>query len=216
MRKLNTFFQALIASRRWKVGNAIGRIIGGILLRSKKPIVVDHICDIFTQFEKADQQATDDCTMPPPENQQDGERLVRWMKQLQEDFQALMTSRRWRFGNAAFRSIEVILFRPRVQLAPDYMKEVFIEFENWKQKVIEGRHISSLSYGEIEHLLVWMHMLNSNFQAMMASRRWRFGNATGRFVRSLFFRQRKTIVTDHMQEIFNDYSNVFQKSDLVE
>lgn len=211
LRKLNNGFQALMASRRWKMGNAIGRIIGGILLRSKKPMVVDHIREIFTQFEKANQQAADYYTMPALGNQHDGERLLKWMKQLQDDFQALMASRRWRLGNAAFRSIEIMLFRRRMRLAPDYMKEIFTEFENWKQNVFEGRPISSLSYGDIKQLLAWMRKLNNNFQAMMASRRWRVGNAMVRFVKSLLFRSRKPMVTDHMQKIFEDYRNVFQR-----
>ncbi|MEA2085011.1 MAG: hypothetical protein U9O82_12410 [Thermodesulfobacteriota bacterium] len=211
MRKLNNGFQALLASRRWKVGNAIGRIIRGILLRSKNPMVVDHISEIFTQFEKANQQAADYYTMQAPENQHDGERLLKWMKQLQDDFQALMASRRWRFGNAAFRSIEIMLFRRRTRLAPDYMKEIFTEFENWKQNVFEGRPISSLSYGEIKQLLAWMRKLSNNFQAMMASRRWRFGNATGRFAKTLLFQPKTPIVTDHMQKIFEDYRNVFKR-----
>ena len=211
MRKLNNGFQALMASRRWKVGNAIGRIIGGILFRSKKPMVVNHIREIFTQFEKANQQDADYYTMPALGNKHDGERLLRWMKQLKDDFQALMASRRWRMGNAAFRSIEIMLFRRRMRLAPDYMKKIFTEFENWKQNVFEGRPISSLSYGDIKQLLAWMRKLNNNFQAMMASRRWRFGNATVRFVKSLLFRPRKPMVTDHMQKIFEDYRNVFQR-----
>ena len=133
------------------------------------------------------------------------------MKQLQDDFQALMASRRWRVGNAAFRSIEVMLFRPRIRLAPDYMKEIFTEFEDWKQNAFEGKPISTLSYANIKQLLAWMRKLNNNFQAMMDSRRWRFGNAMVRFVKSLLFRPRKPMVTDHMQKIFQDYRNVFQR-----
>ena len=73
-------------------------------------------------------------------------------------------------GNATFRSIEVMLFRPRMRLAPDYMQEIFAEFENWKQNAFKGRPISSLSYGEIKQLLAWLRKLNNNFQAMMDSR----------------------------------------------
>jgi hypothetical protein len=211
MRKLNNGFQDLMASRRWKVGNAIGRIIGGMLLHPKNPIVVNHIREIFTQIEKANQQTAECYIMPAPENRPDGERLLRWMKQLQNNFQALMASRRWRVGNAAIRSIEVMLFRPRMRLAPDYMQEVFAEFENWKQNAFKGRSISSLSYGEIEQLLAWMRKLNINFLAMMGSRRWRIGNAMGRFVKSLLFKPRTPMAADHMQKIFEDYLNVFHR-----
>lgn len=210
MRKLNNGFKALMASRRWKVGNAIGRFIRGILLRSHMPMAVDQIQEIFTLFEKANQQISGYDKLQAPEDHHDIKRLIRWMKQLQNDFHALMASRRWRWGNAAIRSIEVMLFRPRVRLVPDHMQEIFNQFENWKRYAFEGRPLSSLSNSEIEQLHAWMRILNSDFQAVMASRRWRVGNALGRFINRLFFQPKTPMVTDHMQMIFKDYRNVFK------
>jgi hypothetical protein len=131
------------------------------------------------------------------------------MKQLQNNFKALIASRRWRIGNAALTPLERLLFRPRIPMAPDHIQEIFNHYERWRQNVFQGRSLATLTRDEIQQLTKWMRQLRKNYEALIASRRWRVGNATGRFFSRLALRRKKQMATDYMQQIFDEYEKKF-------
>jgi hypothetical protein len=50
MKRLHKDFQSLLGSRRWKIGNAIGKVTSLGIRRSKKPTAVDRMHDIFKKY----------------------------------------------------------------------------------------------------------------------------------------------------------------------
>jgi len=212
MQDLQSAFQALIASRRWKFGHAAGRALEILRFRGPGPTGLDQIQGIFGQFIHTPQPETD----PPLQTGypvfHDGEVLISWMQQLQNDFPALVGSHRWRWGNAAVRLAEMLLLRPKVLLAPTHMTEVFAQFEDWHKNGLSARSGRWLSREEILQLNTWLNALEQDFHATMACRRWRLGSKMVRLVQILSFRRQVPLVTDHMHQIFEDYRNQNQYS----
>ena len=87
----------------------------------------------------------------------------------------------------------------------EHMESIFSEFENWYQNGTYGGPGEALSHAEIEQLQEWLRKLEHDFQATLACRRWRFGSAMARILMRLAFRPQGPLVTDHMQDIFNDF-----------
>ena len=212
MQELQNAFQALVASRRWKFGHAVGRAVEVLRFRATGPTALDQIRGIFGQFAHTPQPEPD----PPPQTGypvfHDGEVLISWMQQLQRDFQAFIGSHRWRWGHATVRLAEMLLLRPKVLLAPIHMAEVFAQFEDWHKNGIRARSDRWLSREEILQLNTWLNALEQDFHATLACRRWRLGSTMVRLVQILSFRRPVPLVTDHMQQIFEDYRNKNQYS----
>jgi hypothetical protein len=212
MQDLQNAFQALAASRRWKFGHASGRMLEVLRFRAPGPTALDQIQGIFGQFAHTPQPGTDPPLQTGYPAFHNGEVLISWMQQLQNDFQALLASHRWRWGNAVVRTAERLLLRPKVLLAPAHMSEVFAQFEDWQQNSLNGRSGEWLSHDEIRQLNTWLKALEQDFRATLACRRWRVGSAMVCVVKGLSFRRQAPLVTDHMHEIFEDYRNQNQYS----
>jgi GT2 family glycosyltransferase/glycosyltransferase involved in cell wall biosynthesis len=59
------------------------------------------------------------------------QRIVDYLRSLNNNFSLLLKSKRWQIGNAMVRFIEILLFRRKVMLASDHMKDIF----NWFEKM---------------------------------------------------------------------------------
>ena len=55
-------------------------------------------------------------------------KLTWWLEQLDKDVQALLNSKRWLVGDRLLRGLEILLRRPRVQLASDHMRMLLKAF----------------------------------------------------------------------------------------
>ena len=50
MEQLRSDFEAMLQSKRWKVGNSLVRLLERVMLRGSQPMAVDHIQEIFQNF----------------------------------------------------------------------------------------------------------------------------------------------------------------------
>ena len=128
----------------------------------------------------------------------DGRQMVKAMERLHKDFQALLSSRRWKAGSLVVR----ILGRAKNPKPVIRIKEVFAEFDQWKQNT----DLSFISHGEVRKLQRWMERLHKDFQSLLGSRRWKIGNAIGNITTLGIRRSKKPTAVDRMQEIFKQYS----------
>ena len=119
------------------------------------------------------------------------------MQQLEKDVSALSNSARWKVGNALIRIVEIMLFRGRPRLALNHMRDIFREYQTRKD---QGQSISPWLMQE------WMRKLESDYQNILASRRWQVGNSLVRGLEMLLLRKKKPMATDHIQKLFDQFS----------
>jgi len=63
---------------------------------------------------------------------QDVDRLAAWIDELQTGVSSLLSSRRWRIGNALGECFRVISLKPRMALVTDYLTHIFKSFDAWR------------------------------------------------------------------------------------
>ena len=90
-----------------------------------------------------------------------------------------------------------MLFRGRPRLALNNMQEIFSEYQTKKD---QGQSIT------LELMQKWMRQLESDYQNILASRRWQIGNSLVRGLEMLLLRKKKPMATDHMQKLFAQFS----------
>ncbi len=202
LRKLSKDVNALRESKRWKVGNTVIRIVEILLFRKKEALALDHMTQIFAEYEarKQDEEQRSKAKRDFRVSREDVQRHRRWLEQLRNDFDALEKSLRWKVGSSAVRLFEVILFRWKAQTAADHMRKIFAEFQAWVPT--PGKEPQDL-----ERLRVWLRKLRNDFDALMHSWRWKLGNTVLTLTDYLLLRGRKPTAADHMREIFKHYQH---------
>lgn len=202
MQGLHKEFQALLASRRWRLGHALGQLAGGLSRRNKKPRSDQRIQKILARFEQLiSKQATANQEKRPSVNK--GQKLIKWMEQLDKEFQAVMHSRRWKLGHSLVCMCARLIRRSSNPRSVLRMQRIFEEFQGWKLST-GGQ---PLSQKELRQLECWMQQLQDDFQALVASRRWKLGCVLcwpagalrGKFGRS------KSL--ERVQKIFAEYNS---------
>ena len=206
MYKLNDTFQHLLTSGRWRIGNAIVWLGSGILLRPKRPLQADVMSQIFRRFERTEKQDDFQYKPVPLENNLSGEQLITWIQDLQWNFHALKLSRRWKIGQRIGKLLDMFRFEPKIQSSPDYILDIFSQFTIWYHNTINNRPERSLSQEELKMLINWLRELDEHFQSLIAARRWRLGNAIGRFARALVLRQKAPVAVENMKQILDNFS----------
>ncbi|SEH07740.1 glycosyltransferase family protein [Candidatus Venteria ishoeyi] len=69
------------------------------------------------------------------QEKQQQQRMQLWLDQLEFDIQALLASWRWKLGDHLIRLIEIVLRRPKVQLAADHLQQILGQIHRFKQPV---------------------------------------------------------------------------------
>ena len=209
MRKLNVACYALKDSRRWKLGCAIGRLFEIISLRPKSPTAFNQINGIFDQFGQTTLKPTVFAGSISENQKNIGMQLLYCLADLKSYFHAFIGSHRWRWGNKVVRFLEILLLRRKPYLAVDQMASIFDSFVYWQQHNLSEKINGELTHFEIMQMQNWLRKLEHNFQATLASRRWRLGNAFVRFLMLITFRPKRPLVTNDIKRIFNDYREYF-------
>jgi glycosyltransferase involved in cell wall biosynthesis len=195
--KLRKDFTALMGSRRWRSGNALIRCIEIILLRGRKPGAADHMQQIFADLNLMHSQQA--ARQHDPFMNED-----RLINKLEKDVHAFSNSTRWKLGNALLRSVEIMRFRGKSLLALDHMNQIFQDF-----------HSESGATSQIKQR--WINKLESDFQDILDSKRWKIGNSLVRCVEVFLLKKKKPMVTDHMEKLFDQFKqtpdSIYQNHD---
>ncbi|MFO7803156.1 MAG: hypothetical protein R6V55_12760 [Desulfovermiculus sp.] len=199
--ELRKHFYSLLSSRRWKMGNALGKIAGLGLMRVSRPGAVDRMQYIFTELGNISLAKSTSGSQTPGKVKQ----LVIWMQQLDKEFQALLSSRSWKIGNALGLMAKIIPGRRGKRVAVHRMQQIFFEFENWKLTV----NTPSLSQKDIAKLHSWLTRLEKELNSFLRSKRWRIGNPLGNATGRLRGRSGKHKDVDRMQSIFDQYKDTY-------
>jgi hypothetical protein len=175
-----------------------------ILLRKKQPMPVDHMQQIFDALNINGPQKQN-----PPSNRQTikpaNERFKfkkpltedSLMRQLENDVQQLSTSTRWKVSNAVIRLINTMLLRKKQPMPLDHMQDIIKEYKNIK---------STLQNISPELTQRWKRNLESDLNALLASKRWQLGNGLVRLVEIILLRKKQPMAIDHMQALFEQFS----------
>ncbi|GEM_PF-1598324 len=123
MDRLHKDFKALLGSRRWRMGNALGNITGYLLFRSGKATAADRIERILSEFQDWRQNIEPEFLGP-----NETHKLQSWINRLDRDLQALLRSRRWKMGNALGRTSAALLRKPARVPAVERMENILVKY----------------------------------------------------------------------------------------
>ena len=134
--------------------------------------------------------------------------LLAWMHRLDKNFQALLSSARWRVGNRTIRTLELLMLRGKPTLAADRMQQIFSSFRTGQKEFEQGSfkintHHDARNRKQLE---TWMRRLNKDFQALKKSMRWRVGNALIRGTEIMIFRFKRPLAVDNLEKNFKAYA----------
>jgi len=82
------------------------------------------------------------------EQSQDIKQLIRWIEQLDHDIEAILKSRRWRFGNAIGELGRRVRFKPRVPMSADHLYKVLDNFHAWQRNLYKVKHDNYITFAE--------------------------------------------------------------------
>lgn len=66
------------------------------------------------------------------------DKLVRWIEQLDRGIATMLNSRQWKIGHALGEARRLILLKPRVPTASDYLSGISREFHKWQKSTKKG------------------------------------------------------------------------------
>lgn len=67
------------------------------------------------------------------EQSQDIKPLIRWIEQLDHDIEAILKSRRWRFGNTVGELLRGVMFKAKEPNATDHLEKIRGRFKSWRK-----------------------------------------------------------------------------------
>ncbi|QQS54593.1 MAG: glycosyltransferase [Candidatus Competibacteraceae bacterium] len=138
------------------------------------------------------------------------QRYEAWLRQLEQDAEALFASWRWRVGCFIVRIAELALLRWNVCLTADHMRKVFNDIRLYEAKKKQNRN-ENLAFkynpGDFNTLIEWIQLLKKDFEALLCSKRWQVGNALICFPKIIFSREIRASYTDNLNTIFTEFES---------
>jgi hypothetical protein len=198
MKDLYRQYVSLLNSRRWRIGNALVTYAGFAFGRPGRAQGMDRMGVVFTRFQRSLQLKDAAALSDQAEN--DGSRTIRRMERLQKDFQLVIGSRSWRLGNRLVHLVSNLFLQTGKPASVTRMKEIFRDFQGWKCDV----NPTSLTGQDMKQLARWMALLQKDFNALFASRRWWLGRAFSAPAR-VFRRRSGPGVVERVKAVFEEY-----------
>jgi chromosome segregation ATPase len=211
LRQLQNDLDSLLNSKRWRTGNFLIRMLEIILLRKKQPLAVDHMQQIFDNFNtnrsQKQNQPSNRQTIKPAKGIFKFQKPLTedsLMRQLENDVQQLSASTRWKVGNTVLRLINTMLLRKKSRGPLDHMRDIIKEY---KGITSTRQNISPILTQR------WRRDLESDLDALLASKRWQVGNGLVRLVEIILLRKKQPMAIDHMQVLFKHYDQSLNEDD---
>ena len=184
-------------SARWRVGDRCVRFLEVLLLRRRPQLLIDAAAVRLADLRSWDREQV----VPPAFREAGAEApsrcLSEWMALLDEDFRALMRSKRWLVGNLAVRAVEISIGRRRTTLATDRMQRVFADAAQWRPSQDEHR--------DVQQFACWFGTLERELGKLLDSRRWQVGTLAVGSLDRLLLRGRRGLVVGHMRRVLARY-----------
>lgn len=200
--QLRRDYQALISSARWRWGNFLVRLIEILLFRKKQPLAVDHMNETLNRLEQKGHTAEKfniPLAAPSPFHDSESIKMLNnWLRQLNNDYELLKNSMRWKLGNALIRFLELLAFRRKKTMAIDHLGQIFQEYQDESA----GSRVQNT-----KKLKSWLRQAKNDFHAIRNSVRWRTGNRLVSIIDLLTFRWKKKTAMDHALKISAAYED---------
>ena len=118
-RDLEHNIAALATSRRYRIGNLLGRIPGLLLFRPKPRLSMDHMREIFREYNSAwsgNESISPEC-------------LAGWIKDLKDIFESFLASSRWKLGNNLVGASDFSRSSGKEIPTVAYVRELFQDYD---------------------------------------------------------------------------------------
>ncbi len=121
MEQATLLLRKLLRSRRWVIGNYLGNNFDRLRRRRGTPLSSDRIRRVCDEFDLWKQAASSSLTAT------NIRRLDAWMRALDEDYHALLQSRRWKLGNSIVGIVRGGFVRSTRPASLNLLEELFRE-----------------------------------------------------------------------------------------
>ena len=132
--------------------------------------------------------------------------LAASMEQLIMGLDIVLSSTRWRIGNAFGTTLNRVLRRPRRPLAADRIRQICMEFPDWKAAVLAAPAPNEFFQGELHQLDQWIEELGQAWDSLMKSRRWKAGSLIVELVQGGQPRSGSPNSIPHIDELIRRYN----------
>lgn len=116
----------LLQTRRWKIGNAIGYFSSVLHGSANSATAFDHMREIFLEFRNWSPQ--------PGKENNDINKLSRRLEQLEQDYEEMLNSRRWKTGSWFVNLANRLLLRKKTLMVTDHIETIFSSFKGWQER----------------------------------------------------------------------------------
>lgn len=147
MEETTLLLRKLLSSRRWVVGCSIGNVVDLLRRRRGSPLSSERIIRICDEFELWKQ------TAPASLTSINIRRLDAWMRELDEDYHALLQSHRWRLGNSIVGFMHGTFFRSARPVSLSHLEELFRQNRKHNDDLGRPGPMTTLSLADIYYHL---------------------------------------------------------------
>ncbi|GEM_PF-1985385 len=195
IKHLKEDFQTLQHTHRWKLGNALVNFMNRLRFQKKTPFVIKRINRTFASFESSNLERRDKQQGNKMNSSQDVTQLIHWIRQLETNTQNLLHTKRWKIGNKLVGTISAMRGRSRSSKSLMSIKEVFTQFHSWKPS-----HEKEME--DILTLSCWIQELQTHFEALINSKRWKLGDQMVSLFNRALLRRKSPVVVKNIRDVF--------------
>ena len=167
--RLSSLFEALVQSRRWRLGNAIGNFAEKVSARHTGSKAVDEIAGILGPFRRS----TPDARARSGRKARRTEQAV-WLSDFCDHFPRLIRTRRWRLGRSLLAPISRLQGRDARAVENRIL-----------QMVREGRTLAEKDQMWSHRADILLSKISRDAEDLLQSREWRTGKTIGDAVERL-------------------------------
>ena len=197
-------------SKRWQWGNRLGRFVNRIMFRKADVTIFKKIEDKLDDLIINAAKHLPTASKTDYLSHNDFKLMARWKKDLQNDFSALINSKRWILTKSIFLTFMNSAQRPYKIPAAQSIDLILREIDKLNN-ASEGEFAPTISLTNFEKLHRLINELGIEFNKLQKNRRWIIGNKVFDAIKVITFRKRSEIVIDHIQDLFKRYQNHFKQ-----
>ena len=195
IKQLEHDFESLVESRRWKIGDAIVRILKLDIRGRSKPGSLSHARKVLREFKT--EQARIQSSKKNIGRPRQARSVEELMSHLEESIRALSASTRFRLGCMFVRIPWILRFQRKEPESS--LGEILEIIDRYRDLRGQGEPISPWKVN------AWINQISSLYQRFLSSSQWRIGNSFVHAVRAILLLKRSRMATDYVEDLLRDY-----------
>ena len=196
-------------SKRWCWGNRFVNLFNLVLFRNAKVTIFDkmeyELENLITSIEKHLKKPCQSVHI----SHEDIKPLIKLKKDLRNDFNTLINSKRWMLTKSIWPNFSTSAHRPYKIIAARSIDTILHEIDRLNIKSEKQLNLAN-SREYLENLYRLINELEIEFNELLMDHRWIVGNRIIDTIRILTFQKNNEIVTDHIQKLFKRFNKHFK------